>query len=548
MRIRYLDREYTLDAPVTLDDFLKRTAPAAEETIYACLDRGELLERIDPVPDGAILTPVTYRDEVGRRIYERTLRFVMLLAMHRLFPASTVRVEHSISHGIFLRLLDRRLTRKDLEAVDDEMRRIIADDLPFKRFIWSKEKIIRWFNEDHEEERSRILSFQPDQSFKVYQCDDLIEYSYGPVAPSTGYADVFALRLLTPGIAMMLPAKEAPRVPAPYVSRPKNVAAFAESNRWCQIMGLNNAADVNDAITSGRFRELIRVNEALHDKSIADIADGIRDKGSKAVFIAGPSSSGKTTFANRLRIHLKVLGLDPDIISLDDYYRPKNEVPLGPDGKPDLETPQALDLPRLRKNVSQLLNGQPAVIPHYDFKTGLRNDNGRLLTPAKDRIVIFEGIHALNSLLFRGLTGKVFTRIYISELTCLNIDNHNRIRTTEARLLRRLVRDHSFRNTPFMDTLDMWPSVRDGEEKWIFPYQEKVDYVFNSVLHYELPILKRRIFDVLRAVTPDQKDYLMAQRLKNLLQYFLEAPEDAEAEVPPLSILREFIGGNTFYQ
>ena len=547
MKIRYLDKEYSLESSVTLDEFLKNIAPEAKDTIYACVDRGKLLERNDPVPDGACLTPVTYKTEVGRRIYERTLRFVILLAMHRLFPGSTVRVEHSISHGIFLRLLDRRLERDDLKKIESEMRGIIADDIPFRRFIWSKDKILRYFTENNEEEKSRILSFQPDQSFSVYQCDDLIEYFYGAVAPSTGYVSVFALRLMPPGIAMMLPSREISGKPAPFVAMPKNVAAFAESNRWCRIMGLTNASDVNDAITGGRFRELIRVNEALHDKSIADIAEGIRRRGSKAVFIAGPSSSGKTTFANRLRIHLKVLGLEPYIISLDDYYRQRNEIPLGPDGKPDLETPEALDLPRLQKNIGELLSGSEAVIPHYDFRTGIRNDHSRVLNLAQNHIVIFEGIHALNDILHKGLSGKITTRIYISELTCLNIDNHNRIRTTEARLLRRLVRDHNFRNTPFMETLDMWPSVRSGEEKWVFPYQEKVDYVFNSVLHYELPILKRYIFDELKNVGPEEKDYLMAQRLKNLLQYFLDAPEDAEAEIPPLSILREFIGGNTFY-
>ncbi len=546
MIIRYQNQTISLDRPMTLDAFLKdRQDP--DETIFACVDRGELLERDSLIPDGADLIPVTYRDEVGRRIYERTVRFVMLLAMHRLYPDSVVRVEHSISHGVFLRLLDKNLETDDLTRIDEEMRRIVADDLPFRRSIWSKSKIIAYFNEHHEEERSRILSFQPEQHFKVYRCGDLVEYFYGAVAPSTGYAKVFALRLMYPGIAMMLPAQENPHVPAPYVSRPKNIAAFAESNRWCRIMDLSNAADVNDAITTGRFRELIRVNEALHDKSIAGIAEGIHSKGSRAVFIAGPSSSGKTTFANRLRIHLKVLGLKPEIISLDDYYRQRDEIPLGEDGKPDFEAPEALDLDRLKTNISQLLGGVPAEIPHYDFQTGIRNDRGRILTLNPGQIVIFEGIHALNDLLHRDLAGQLTTKVYISELTCLNIDNHNRIRTTEARLLRRLVRDHQFRNTPFMETLDMWPSVRRGEEKWIFPYQENVDYVFNSVLHYELPILRKYIFDVLKNVTPQEKDYLMAQRLINLLQYFLDAPEDAEKEVPPLSILREFIGGNTFY-
>ncbi len=549
MEIIFQDNPVVVPGSVsTLADLASFLFPGKEKQVLAFLEDGIIRELNCPVSPQARYVPITFRDEVGRRIYERSLRFVMLLALGRLYPGHTVRIEHSISHGIFVRLPDMYLQQEDINRIETEMRSIIAEDLPFEKLVWSKKEIIDFFTRNGEEEKAKILSYQPDQLFYVYRCDSMTEYFYGEMTPSTSYVPVFALRLLYPGMVMMLPSSDAPDTPAVFIPRPKNVAAFEQSNQWCRIMHLVNASDVNEAISSGRFLELIRINEALHDKSIAQIAEGIHHKRSRAVFIAGPSSSGKTTFAHRLCIHLQVLGLEPVIISLDDYYRNKSDLPPEADGKPDLEALSALDLPYLKENIRQLLSGEPARIPRYDFTTGSRTDQTRTVTLQDNQLVLFEGIHALNTELHRDSDPQLTAKIYISELTCMNIDNHNRIRTTEARLLRRLVRDHLFRNTAFSETLDMWPSVRAGEEKWIFPFQENVDYVFNSVLHYELPVLKKYIYPSLLQVTPEEKDYLMARRLINLLQYFIDPGDDFLSEIPPLSILREFIGGNTFYR
>ena len=375
----------------------------------------------------------------------------------------------------------------------------------------------------------------------------MAEYFYGAMLPSTRYVPAFHLMPLAPGMVLQMPSPKNPAVPAPFASLPKHLAAFAQSNRWCDILGCMNAADLNDMIVGGKLPDFIRVNEALHDKSIAEIADGIHRRGAKAIFVAGPSSSGKTTFANRLCIHLRVLGLRPVLISLDDFYLDRDLLPLEADGQPDLEALSALDVALLRECVAALLSGGEVQMPRFDFTVSRRAPKRYPLKLADDQLLVMEGIHGLNPALHEGFDPSLIAKVYISELTCLNLDNHNRIRTTDARLLRRIVRDHQFRNTPPEETLAMWNSVRRGEEKWIFPYQEQADFVFNSALHYELPVLKRYAYELLKAIPPENPVYLSSRRLLKILHYMLPATDEALREIPPLSLLREFIGGCTLY-
>ena len=547
MIIIYRGKAFRFEGPVVLLEALK-TMENDSADILACRSGGEVIALNETVREDCRLEPITFQDEEGRRIYERSLRFVLLYALHQLYPDAKVRIEHSIGYGIYLRLINRFLNRDDLQQIDSHMRGIIDEDLPFVPLRLSKDEIIRHFREIGEMEKSRILSFQPSQVFTLYRLGDYTEYFYGAMLPSTGFVRCFSLRLVFPGIVMMMPSPANPKQPAPFIHRPKNLSAFEESNRWCRLMGITNAADLNDLISRGQFREMVRVNEALHDKSIARIADSICQARKKAVFIAGPSSSGKTTFANRMRIHLKVLGFDPVLLSLDDFYLDREAIPPDPDtGKPDLEHLNTLDLPYLKRCINQLLSGEEAQIPHFDFKTGKRAEAYTPLRLHENQMLLFEGIHALNPLLHDDFDSRLTCRVYISELTCMNLDDHSRIRTTDARLLRRITRDWLFRGTSPEKTLDMWASVRRGEEKWIFPYQENIDFIFNSVLHYELPVFRTVIFDSIRKIGPDSPNTLAAQRLVNLLQYFLPVPEREFSEIPPLSILREFIGGCTFY-
>ena len=547
MKIQYQACEYTLPEGISLAEALKTMDTEHLGEVMACFDGGTVVELSDPLTKDCELDPITFQNEEGRRIYERTLRCVMLLALQHLYPGVKVRIEHSIGYGIFLRLEDRSLSMEELENIDQEMHRIVQADYPITKQEWKRERAIMYFHDQHWDEKCALLLKQTDETITIYTCDTLSESYYGALLPSRGYVHCFSLRLVYPGITMMMPSPQDPRVPAPYIHRPKNFSAFSQSVHSLENMRVHNACDLNRMIEQGSFRKMIRVNEALHDKSISQIADRAVGSRAKAIFIAGPSSSGKTTFSNRLSIHLQVLGFEPVLISLDDFYKNKNEILPDENGEIDLEDIHALDIPYLTTTISQLLNGKTAMLPKYDFQTGKRLQAYTPLKLNKQQIILFEGIHALNPILHEGFDPSLIFTIYISELTCINLDNHNRIRTTDARLLRRLVRDYQFRNASASETLEMWPSVRRGEEKWIFPFQEHVDCVFNSVLHYELPVLKPMAVKLLKEIKPENRQYLVAKRLLNILSCFMEVPSEICNEIPPLSILREFIGGCTLY-
>lgn len=547
VKITIKERTGVFDAPVSVLDALYQLVPDDAPLALGCFCGGQAFELTQIIGEDCTLYPITFANEEGRRIYERSLRFVMLMAMRRVFPGERVRIEHSVGYGVYLRLLEKTLNNEDVQKIEKEMRCIVEADLPFNRMTWSREKAIEYFQREGEIDKVRLLAYRPYDHFNVYTCGDMAEYFYGAMLPSTGYIKAFKLRPVSHGLVMQMPSPQNPLIPAQYVSRPKHLAAFEQSNTWCSILDCTNAADLNDFTVSGNLRPFIRVNEALHDKSIAEIAEGIKTKGARAVFVAGPSSSGKTTFSNRLCIHLKVLGIDTALISLDDFYRNRDELPLEADGRPDLEALTALDVPLLNRCLHGLLNGEEVLMPRFNFHTSRRCEEMYPLRLKEHQIILFEGIHGLNPALHTGFDPQDLCRVYISELTCLNLDNHNRIRTTDARLLRRIVRDHQFRNTPPEETLTMWNSVRRGEETWIFPYQEQADFVFNSVLHYELPILKNYAYDLLMKIKPEHPTYLASRRLLKILHYILPAPADVLKEIPPLSLLREFIGGCTLY-
>ena len=551
MKISMLGKEKVYEnqtVPVSVFRVLMDLAPEYMHWALGCFCGGRALELNELLKEDCTLHPITFQNEEGRRIYERTLRFVLLLAVKRVLGDKChVRIEHSIGYGVYMRFLDREADEETVALLEKEMRKIAKEDLPFRKETWTREEAIRYFAAQGNEEKARLLSFRPYDYFTVYTCGGMAEYFYGAMLPSTAYAQVFRLKYHAPGMVLQMPSPQDMTRPAPFVEREKHLAVFAQSNRWLDILGCKNAADLNDMTVGGKLREFIRINEALHDKSIGDIADGIHEKGARAVFVAGPSSSGKTTFSNRLCIHLRVLGMKPVLISLDDFYRNQDTLPREADGKPDLEALSALDVPYFRECMQKLLSGDVALMPHFDFTIKKRSEKYRPLQLEKDQVLVLEGIHCLNPEMHKGIDEHLIAKVYISELTCLNLDHHNRIRTTDARLLRRIVRDNQFRSTPPEETLKMWNSVRRGEEKWIFPFQEQADFVFNSALHYELPVLKKYAYDMLMQIPPENECYLAARRLIKILHYLVPAPDDVLEEIPPLSLLREFIGGCTWY-
>jgi len=523
-----------------------RTLDAEMEGVLAVQQGGRVLELTDVITRGGELRPLTLQDEEGRRIYERSLRFVLLLAFRRLMPGQTVRIEYSVGGGVFLHTPGHELTAEDVDAIGAEMRRIVEQDLPFDKQEWSLDDAIAYFAEDGQQDKVELLKRRTVPFFNMYSCGGMSEYFYGAMAPSTGYVKTFGVQHLPGrGMALLTADPERPGCHAEYIDRPKHLRVFAQSEAWCAILGVQNAPDIHRMLETRQFRAFIRVNEALHDKAIADIADTIVNKGSRLILIAGPSSSGKTTFTGRLAIHLRVLGLQPVMISLDDYYINRSDLPREADGSVDLEALHTIDVPLFRVHMQRLMDGETVEIPRYSFHTGSRLPQGVPLKLMPGQPILVEGIHGLNPALSEGIDDRYIHRIFVSALTCLNLDDHNRIRTTDVRLLRRIVRDNQFRSTPPEETLAMWQSVRKGEETWIFPHQERADSMFNTALHYELPVLGHYAYKLLRAIPPESPHYLTARRLVKMLNYFPDVPESVLEEVPPLSLLREFIGGCT---
>ncbi len=531
-----------------LSEVLARMLPPERAAQALCaMHGGVCLELGEPIMADCELQPLTYRDEEGRRVYERSLRFLFLLSMDRLYPGKPVRMLNSIGYGLYIRVANEDMSHEMVRAVERDMWSLVERDLPFVKESWTKKEAIAFFQEKGWQDKSELLRYRPRERITMYRVGGFCEYFYGAMLPSTGYIRAFALKPHFPGVVLRAPEPANPDVPAPYVSRSKFLRVFAQSQDWCGILGAQNAADVNRMIKDGHIREFIRVNEALHDKSISHIADQIVERGARIVMIFGPSSSGKTTFANRLAVHLRVLGQRPKLISLDDFYRNRSELPLEDDGKPDLEHVDALDVPLLTQCLEGLLSGRTVSMPRFDFKTASRARKGYDLCLSSNEPLLLEGIHGMNDRITSEIPEQLMFGVYVSALSCINLDDHNRIRTTDVRLLRRIVRDMRFRNTSPRQTIDMWPKVRAGEEKWIFPNQEKADVMFNTSLHYELPVLKTIAYELLLSIPKSSPEYLVAHRLLKVLHYFLPVDGGVMDEIPPLSILREFIGECSFY-
>ena len=508
---------------------------------------GETLPLNAEAHEGDQAQLLTYASTEGRLIYERSLWFVFLLAVKRLFPERRVRLEHSLGNGVYAVITgDVALTPQAVHQIENEMRKIVAADLPFEKHEVTKAQAMAHFEATGQFDKVELLKYRPYETFQLYSLGGMLEYFYGVMAPSTGCLGVFTLKYHMPGVVLQLPDPTDPSQVAPFYDVPKLMKTFAQSARWNEILDCRNAADLNRMAEKRQLREFIRVNEALHEKSISAIADQFAQSGARLILIAGPSSSGKTTFSHRLSIALKVLGLKPMAISLDDYYINREDIPYDENGEQDLERLDTLDVDLFNEHLVRILQGEAVETPTYDFKTGRRTNITHTVHAEADQPIIIEGIHGLNDELTREVERSLKFKIYISALTTLNLDDHNRIRTTDARLLRRMVRDYQFRGTLPERTMSMWPSVRRGEEKYIFPFQEEADVMFNSSLAYEMCILKKYVYPMLLNLSPDSPHYTMARRLVKFLNYFQSA--DVEDEIPVNSILREFIGGCCFYR
>ncbi len=494
---------------------------------------------------GGVVSLLRYRDTAGREAYSRTAQFVIFLAMQELWPHAVTKMNCTVGASVYMKVCDA--PDFDAAKLKERVAELVAQDIPLLRRRVSLQDAIVRYRADGQEDKARLLSWRNVNYFDEYAYGEFSDYYYGEMMPSTSYLSVWDIRAAEHGFLFVYPDNEAPDRVAHYLDSPNFFAVFSEGEQWGELMECETVADLNDLTTSGRIRELIRVNEALHEKRYAQVADMVCQRGAKAVMLAGPSSSGKTTSANRLATQLRVHGKKPILMSLDDYYIDRDKIAPGPDGKLDLEHINTIDTELFRADMAKLLRGEEVELPSFNFKTGRREWQGHKLQLHTNSVIIVEGLHGLNpAMLPENVEPNLIFRLYVSPLLPLNLDNHNRIATSYLRLLRRTVRDYETRNSSVQRTLSMWDSVRAGERRWIFPYQENADVIFNSSTLYELAVLKKHIYPLLAAVQPEDECYDEVRNMVKILNFVVEA--DVDDEIPPTSLVREFIGGNSFYR
>lgn len=543
--VRETTKEYP--AGVSLQEICRQQmGEAAAECLLAVVN-GKLCELFKTVYKDCRVTFLTYRDSAGRKTYARGLTMLLLTALTNLYgkeAASSFRVEHRLGDGLYCESERLALTEEVLEKLRTEMERLVKKNYAIEKKSMNTSNAIALFAEAGMQDKVRLLRYRRSSKTNVYSLDGYMDYFYGHMPVTTGCLGRFALHPYREGMLLMLPSSaDAAQVSTPVV-REKLYNTQQEANRWGIAMGVETVGDLNSEISDGRMEDLILLQEALQERKISELAEAIAArKDCKFVMIAGPSSSGKTTFSHRLSIQLRSLGLNPHPIGLDNYYKDRELAPKNPDGTYDLECLEALDVALFNQQMPALLNGETVSLPEFNFKTGKSERRGRLLTLGKEDILVIEGIHGLNDALSYSLPKESKFKVYISALTELNLDLHNRISTTDGRLLRRIVRDARTRGTSAKETIAMWPSVRRGEENYIFPFQEDADYMFNSALIYELSVLKQYAEPLLFGIPEESEEWLEAKRLLKFLDYFLGIPTE---NIPKNSILREFIGGSCF--
>ena len=520
--------------------------PRTSLPLVAVLVNNEVVHLPHGLAVNCTIAPVELGSRQGLAIYRRSLCFLLSMAAPRIFPKRRLIVGHSLGQGYFYHFdgMDA-VPRDDVLKIEAEMRETVARDLPIRSLSLSYQEAISYFQKHHQPDTLLLLQNRNDPAITVHSCDGFLDLFHGPLVPSTGLLSVFGLMDYPPGFLLRYPPAENPLHMGEFVQNPVLFSIYREYKNWGKILRVGSVGRLDELIRQGGIQDFVQVAEALQDKKIAEIADRInalRDQ-VRLVLIAGPSSSGKTTFSKKLMIQLRVVGRNPITISLDDYYKPHDRTPRDEEGKPDFESLDALDVETLNDTLVRLLRAKEVETPVFDFHAGARKPEGRKTRLPDRAILILEGIHGLNDALTPLVPRESKHKIYVSALTQLNLDDHNRIATTDNRLIRRIVRDSQFRGHSALQTLTMWPSVRRGEDRNIFPFQNGADSAFNSALDYELAVLKVYADPLLASVKPDAPEYQEARMLLSFLSNF--APLHPRW-VPATSILREFIGESAF--
>ncbi len=538
----------TFEGPVgtSLEVFLKAAFPTPEVPLIAALVDGQLRELTFPIERDASVEPIDLSQSDGVRIYRRSLTFLMVVAAHHLYPGTEIYVDHSLPYGGYFCQVRNRgpFVEEELDRLEQEMRRLVDADLPIIREMVPLDEALRIFEARGESDKVAIFEGRDRKRkayLRLYGLNGYRDYFHGYMVPSTGYLKYFRLLRWEDGFILQFPRRHWPTQLQEPVQSPQLKRIFTEYGDWLRLLGTENVGGLNQALARGRTREIILVSEALHEQVIADIARQITARRSdiRLVLIAGPSSSGKTTFAKRLAVQLLAHGIRPFALELDNYFVNREDTPKDASGQYNFEALEALDLALFNEQLQALLRGEEVQLPHYNFISG-RREPGRVVQLDPQQIILVEGIHGLNPRLVYSLTNESVFRVYVSALTQLNLDRHNRVPTTDTRLIRRITRDARTRGYSAMETLQRWESVRQGEKQYIFPYQEYADVMFNSALVYELAALKPLAEPLLLQVDPDSRQWVEAKRLLAFLQWFQPIDRDL---IPENSILREFVGG-----
>jgi uridine kinase len=515
-----------------------------EAQLVAAIVNGDLRELTYPIEIESRVIPVTMSDPDGARIYRRSLTFLLEMAFNDLFPDAVLYVDHAVaSGGYYCQITERQpLSESEIEALKLHMHELVASDLPFERMEIPIQEAIAYFHSRGYEDKVRLLSYRRKSYLTLYRLGERMDYHHGYMVPSSGYLKWFDLVFTEGGFTLRYPRRHKPNELLPMPEYPKLLGTFLQYGDWLVKLGIENVGALNNAIQSGRSDQIVLVSEAFHENNLARIANQVvaqLDR-SRIILIAGPSSAGKTTTSRRLTVQLLALGVSPFPLELDNYFLDRDKTPLGTDGKPDFESIDALDLPLLADHLQHLTRGEEVQLPRYNFKTGLRED-GELIRLKNGQPIILEGIHGMDPRLIPpNLSGESF-RIYVSALTQLNLDRHNRVSTTDTRLIRRIVRDARERGYTAAQTIERWESVRRGEKRHIFPFQENANVMFNSALVYELAALKPFAEPLLRQVPHGTPEFIEAKRLLAFLEWFLPLEIGL---VPGTSIVREFLGGS----
>ena len=546
MIITYKEKELEIKEKIKISELLKDEIEKNEYPVVGAKFNNEYQNLdFDIETDGKIeLIDISQKE--GMNIYRRTLVFIMGKAFEEIYPDSKVKVNYQLDNSMYCTTNNIEITDEFINNIKSKMNKIISEKLKIEKIKLTRQEAEMFYEKNHTSKGRLQVDFKENDTIYMYKCEEYCNYFYGEIATSTGVTNIFDIDKYNNGFLIRYPSTAMPQELTVYKQTKKLAWALEEYDKIHKILNVYNVYKLNTAVKENRIKDIIMIDEALHEKKIANIADKIAEKkGIKMILIAGPSSSGKTTFAQRLGIQLLLNGLKPVTISVDNYFVERVDNPKTPDGEYDFECIEAIDTELLNEHLTKLLNGEEIEIPEFDFKVGTKRYNGKKMKLAEDEILVMEGIHCLNDKLTSRIPKEQKYKIYISALTVLNMDNYNRISTTDTRLVRRMVRDYQFRGYSAKETIDTWPKVNKGEMENIFPFQESADSIFNTSLIYELGALKNIATKLLEEITPNDKQYAEARRIMNMLKFFEPIPAEL---IPTNSLIKEFLGGGDFRQ